>query len=512
MKSSDTTGSYQRPVHHNMSPTADVLPDYRRVRQEDSLCGLNNGGVPLTTNEMTERILADLRPFVDDSLSPSRTAREGRQHKYQHKSVHMGQRKKSASPTSVVKRKSSPIPPSTPRTLESTYLQDSPASSMDATTDMSEHDEDEQDDWMNQKPPAARNLRKSPPSTASTAVEQSRKPPPVQHSTPNNEQQQQQQQHWDCPRCTLHNDVSDTSCQACNFKLVEHSVPEPLEPRQQRRRRRRALWTVPSTTTSIDTSTSTDLSSFVSNTTTTRNEHEDNGNQAFRFVITGAMTGAVLLGLLVGAVSLYQTGVGGDWWTGAVEGFWTGAIGGALWYDLFLEQQQQQHREGLVVDENLFRSQQERTSVRNGPTTASAAASTTTQIPSQPAAAAAFNHEEDPMVAFILRSMQETTATSSANTDSSYHHQVWNQRYGNSSTRVNRGAKQDVIAALPCMTVHDPSLLPEGRRHCPICLDSFVTGDKRKALPCLHGFHDACADQWLRTNGACPMCMHRIDQ
>eukprot|EP00499_Haloplacidia_sp_CaronLabIsolate_P012881 CAMPEP_0196795314 /NCGR_PEP_ID=MMETSP1104-20130614/35822_1 /TAXON_ID=33652 /ORGANISM="Cafeteria sp., Strain Caron Lab Isolate" /LENGTH=266 /DNA_ID=CAMNT_0042165705 /DNA_START=47 /DNA_END=847 /DNA_ORIENTATION=+ len=44
------------------------------------------------------------------------------------------------------------------------------------------------------------------------------------------------------------------------------------------------------------------------------------------------------------------------------------------------------------------------------------------------------------------------------------------------------------------------------RRQCCICLLDYETGDRIKTLPCLHQFHSACVDRWLRTNATCPIC------
>jgi len=40
---------------------------------------------------------------------------------------------------------------------------------------------------------------------------------------------------------------------------------------------------------------------------------------------------------------------------------------------------------------------------------------------------------------------------------------------------------------------------------CSICLQDFQTGDCLRVLPCGHGFHKACADQWLQRASSCPM-------
>lgn len=74
----------------------------------------------------------------------------------------------------------------------------------------------------------------------------------------------------------------------------------------------------------------------------------------------------------------------------------------------------------------------------------------------------------------------------------------------------NRGADPSLVAALPSSTINDAGKLSEDARQCSICLEDFESGDKRRILPCLHGFHEACVDRWLSSNGTCPVCKHSI--
>jgi hypothetical protein len=75
----------------------------------------------------------------------------------------------------------------------------------------------------------------------------------------------------------------------------------------------------------------------------------------------------------------------------------------------------------------------------------------------------------------------------------------------------NLGASEGQIESLPRHVVHDPAHeLPDEARCCLICLDDITEGETRKILPCMHGFHAPCCDKWLKTNGSCPICKHRI--
>jgi hypothetical protein len=83
------------------------------------------------------------------------------------------------------------------------------------------------------------------------------------------------------------------------------------------------------------------------------------------------------------------------------------------------------------------------------------------------------------------------------------------QAFGDGSE--NMGADEGQIVQLPTRVLGNPKKeLPEDARQCSICLEDFCQGETRKTLPCLHGFHQHCADKWLRTNGSCPICKHKL--
>ncbi|GBG73327.1 hypothetical protein CBR_g13047 [Chara braunii] len=45
---------------------------------------------------------------------------------------------------------------------------------------------------------------------------------------------------------------------------------------------------------------------------------------------------------------------------------------------------------------------------------------------------------------------------------------------------------------------------------CCICLSAYEDGVELRGLPCLHHFHSACIDKWLRAKATCPLCKYNI--
>ena len=83
--------------------------------------------------------------------------------------------------------------------------------------------------------------------------------------------------------------------------------------------------------------------------------------------------------------------------------------------------------------------------------------------------------------------------------------------FGDGTENMNRGAEEGQIARLPTRRLEDPAKdMPEGARQCLICLEDFAGGETCTTLPCLHAFHKECAEKWLRTNGSCPICKHKV--
>jgi hypothetical protein len=67
------------------------------------------------------------------------------------------------------------------------------------------------------------------------------------------------------------------------------------------------------------------------------------------------------------------------------------------------------------------------------------------------------------------------------------------------------GVPPSAIERLP--TYNMPKL-KEGAtlQQCSICLESRVEGELVRTLLCMHSYHAACLDPWLREHTKCPVC------
>ncbi|KAJ3286640.1 hypothetical protein HDU79_006315 [Rhizoclosmatium sp. JEL0117] len=65
------------------------------------------------------------------------------------------------------------------------------------------------------------------------------------------------------------------------------------------------------------------------------------------------------------------------------------------------------------------------------------------------------------------------------------------------------------IAALPRATVKPKDL--GDHPECPVCQDDFAEdGEEVVKLECVHHFHPACIESWLKLNATCPVCRKSV--
>ena len=281
-------------------------------------------------------------------------------------------------------------------------------------------------------------------------------------------------EHWSCPRCTLENSVSSGVCEACSYRRPESE--RPADPT-----RRERLIDEP------------------------------------QFGSSGLLNGA-LLGSVLGGTGAYLRGQPVS--SGLLNGSLAGAVSGALLNELTRNGNQVQQQQQQTV----FASNSS-----SGPTVRSISIVQTPDgriLTSQTGNGAAtlggfgagsnsnnasldINQVLRILLAQQLARRNAGGMAQHANTDQMSYEQLL-QMFGNGTE--NLGAAEGQIRSLPSATIQDVDRLPVDSRECAICLEEFKNGDERKIMPCLHGFHAECVDKWLRSNGSCPICKHRLDR
>ena len=294
-------------------------------------------------------------------------------------------------------------------------------------------------------------------------------------------------EHWYCPRCTLQNSLSSIFCEACSFRRPETERP-PDEVRRERLIGQPRL-----------------------------------GGGG------GLIGGATLLGGVLGGTGAYLRGQSLS--SGLLNGAMTGAFSGAVLNELARNEASQ----GSPV---MQQQSQTFLSTRNGPTMQSISILRTpdgrvmaTRSGSRTSSTALYgggggggargnssaatnpNHELNQLLSSLIahQVMRNRGGAQQQNTnpDQMSYEQLL-QMFGSGTENMAAGESQ--IRSLPSATIRDVDKLPPDSRACSICLEDFKNGDERKIMPCLHGFHASCLDKWLRSNGSCPICKHRLEK
>ena len=58
----------------------------------------------------------------------------------------------------------------------------------------------------------------------------------------------------------------------------------------------------------------------------------------------------------------------------------------------------------------------------------------------------------------------------------------------------------DLLASVPCQKLEVACQEP-----CAVCYEEMVVGEEIRRLPCLHNFHRACIDRWIKVKATCPL-------
>jgi hypothetical protein len=263
---------------------------------------------------------------------------------------------------------------------------------------------------------------------------------------------------WNCPHCTLINSTSLEHCGACNYRSPQYE--RPADPT----RRDRLV--------------------------------NDMGLAPGNSPLGGLVGGGALLGSLLGASGAYMRGKPVT--SGVLNGALTGAVGGAVLNEAMRHDSRQEHRTARPVVNLSSRT----TSLRLVRTPEG-------RVLMQQSRGGGVPHNSDyeMLMMQLMAGQQRGQPYGAASTDNMSYEQLL-QRFG--SGTENLRASEGQISSLPSAIVEDANRLPVDSRQCSICLEDFASGEERKIMPCLHGFHAVCLDKWLRNNGSCPMCKHRL--
>jgi hypothetical protein len=302
---------------------------------------------------------------------------------------------------------------------------------------------------------------------------------------------------WACPQCTLLNSTARSTCDACNFRNPNRP-PDPT-------RSERLIY----------------------------DHHPSINGRSNSMPMSYVGHGALLGGMLGAAGSFVR---GSDLLSGAAEGAMTGVVGGALLnevlnvsstasenYNPNISEARSSAAMGTPAypsfasrDETVNRRARPRSSYRviqrhsddgNITTIIQGGSGGSTQITRRSMGGRA--NINDPMLSLLLHNIVQQGGRRRVGVDGMDYEQLL-QAFGDGTE--NMGAQDSQINRLPTRELKNPETeLPEDARQCLICLEDFAAGETRITMPCLHGFHQNCAQKWLRTNGSCPICKHRLE-
>jgi hypothetical protein len=70
---------------------------------------------------------------------------------------------------------------------------------------------------------------------------------------------------------------------------------------------------------------------------------------------------------------------------------------------------------------------------------------------------------------------------------------------------------EDILSELPEFKIEDLNKIPQEKKDCVICMNTFVKNDTAIILPCTHLFHSDCIKNWFKSSNTCPICKFKLD-
>ena len=66
-------------------------------------------------------------------------------------------------------------------------------------------------------------------------------------------------------------------------------------------------------------------------------------------------------------------------------------------------------------------------------------------------------------------------------------------------------SNEELLSSVPCHKLEGGSTAQALHEPCAVCYEDMVLGEEVRRLPCLHYFHRACIDRWLKVKATCPL-------
>ena len=66
-------------------------------------------------------------------------------------------------------------------------------------------------------------------------------------------------------------------------------------------------------------------------------------------------------------------------------------------------------------------------------------------------------------------------------------------------------SNEELLSSVPCHKLEGGPTAQVLHEACAVCYEDMALGEEVRRLPCLHYFHRACIDRWLKVKATCPL-------